>query len=80
MHWACAVVKASGRVKERVLDLPGLPKFLEQAGPVLVPATAEPSLDLAHGATRLFAQSLYRTLTGNQEKRFSLCQREGNGD
>lgn len=38
---------------------PGLPEFLEQAGPVLVAAAAEPALDLAHGAAALLGEHLH---------------------
>lgn len=44
--------------------LPGLPKFLEQAGPVLIAPPAEPALDLPGAAAAFLREALDVCLQG----------------
>lgn len=50
--------------------LPGFPELLEQAGPVLVPSSPEPSLHLSFRVSRLLAETRYRSLRARAKNRF----------
>lgn len=65
------------RVARPRLRLPGFPELLEQAGPVLVPSSPEPSLHLSFRVSRLLAETRYRSLRAQAET--DLCQ-ESHGE